>query len=361
MVAFIVAAWKRFQLWLYAWFYVSSIAALSASRRARMSHNNGILGRGTIRIVDNPEFPECDFFEPGREFSCRLRHATVSFVDDAMMTVRGASLKFADSEFKSPLDLEMNTGKVTFFWSCRNFIHFAFDRRMKGAPSGVGFRKYYERYPRGMIGAQVGFKRNPTSFAQMYYYSQTPMEFHAKDGKPRYVKFRLIPDDRGEDSGIIDASVYNSPDTLMDQRIFEGETRGRNYLKDEWRERVQGGGAKYHLQMQLHEASPDDTDEIFNSNEEWDPETHPFMDVATVTINEVLPFRDQVYTRYFIGHLPKSVSIFKAKDVDDYNSLNYMRIRSGLPRRVRVLSTKIFGLPKEYADDGPRNIKLPGS
>ena len=40
-----------------------------------MSHWHGVAARGTLRIVDDPAFPDHDFFRPGREFPCRLRHA----------------------------------------------------------------------------------------------------------------------------------------------------------------------------------------------------------------------------------------------------------------------------------------------
>ena len=58
-------------------FAVGIAVILSFPKRYRMSHNNGIAGRGTVRIVDNPQFPEHDFFTPGKEFGVRVRHAVV--------------------------------------------------------------------------------------------------------------------------------------------------------------------------------------------------------------------------------------------------------------------------------------------
>src|SRR5215510_4542037 len=108
-----------------------------------MSHNQGAAGRGKIRIVDNPQFPEAEFFEPGREFPCRLRHGCVTFLDDATTAVRSASLKFADTDWTSPLDLQMNTGDHCFFWTARTFIEFAFSRHFRGS---VQYLKYYRKY-----------------------------------------------------------------------------------------------------------------------------------------------------------------------------------------------------------------------
>lgn len=40
----------------------------------------------------------------------------------------------------------------------------------------------------------------------------------------------------------------------------------------------------YRLQIQIHEASPNDTATIFHAGILWDKETHPWLDLATVSI-----------------------------------------------------------------------------
>ena len=45
---------------------VSLIALNSFVTRTRMSHENGIVARGRIRIVDDLAIPQNDFFVPGR-------------------------------------------------------------------------------------------------------------------------------------------------------------------------------------------------------------------------------------------------------------------------------------------------------
>ena len=89
--------------------FIFLVALGSGSRRRRMSHNNGAAGRGKVRIVDDPEFPETEFFEAGREFPCRLRHAAVAYWDDSMHVARSATLKFADTNFESPFYVQMNS------------------------------------------------------------------------------------------------------------------------------------------------------------------------------------------------------------------------------------------------------------
>lgn len=120
--------WAKLQLRGLSAVCVSLIALRALLNRHRMSHHNGIVGRGRIRIVDDLAIPDTDFFRPGREFPCRLRHASISFMDDATMVVRGASLKFADADIDSPLDLLMNGGVTAPFWNMHTFAQFMFAR-----------------------------------------------------------------------------------------------------------------------------------------------------------------------------------------------------------------------------------------
>src|SRR5690242_16049398 len=101
----IVDVYKRAQLELATAGMVALICADSFFNRKRMSHMQGVLARGRVRVVDQPTFPDHDFFRPGREFPCRLRHASAAFEDEALLSVRAASLKFADSDFAGPFDL----------------------------------------------------------------------------------------------------------------------------------------------------------------------------------------------------------------------------------------------------------------
>ncbi len=352
-----VALWQRLQLWLYTYGYFAMVVMMCGLRRRRMTHNNGIIGRGKVRVVDNPQFPAHDMFPPGKEYVCRLRHATVPYVDDGVRAVRSASLKFADSQWKSPLDLLMNSGRITFFWTAKHFLQSAAMRKEKG---GFAFYEYFKLYEGACRAAREGFRRYPPSFNCMYYNTQTPFAFHAKDGLPRYVKFRLIPGDRGPDTGIPDPATMETLDQISDFRSYPDDPRGRNYLKDEYKARVAAGPVKYILQMQLHVITPDDSPDIRNSNIFWDEATHPWMDVAEVTIDEVLSYREAVLTAYSVAHLPKSMGILPATSIHDFNSINYMRSREWPAVWIRKFMIALFGLPEEYAGDGPRNYRPPG-
>ena len=110
---------------------ITLITLNSIFTRERMSHENGLVVRGQVRIRDDLNLPANKFFEPGKVFPCRMRHASVSFMDDAALVVRAASIKFADEDIESPFDMLMNNGNATPFWNMDTFWQFM-RTRMKG-------------------------------------------------------------------------------------------------------------------------------------------------------------------------------------------------------------------------------------
>jgi arachidonate 5-lipoxygenase len=359
------AVWHRFELWFWGKFFIFLIAVGAGSRGRRMSHNQGTGGRGKIRIVDNPAFPETEFFEAGREFPCRIRHGCVSFLDDTVNEVRGASLKFADSDWASPLDIQMNTGQHCFFWTARTFLEFAFWRHRKGT---VQYVEYYSTYGWGRRSAASSFRRAPKSWTTMHYHSHTPFLWTAKDGKTRYVRFRLLPGDRAPDPDAptleyvdnCEKDPAQAPVLAQQKTLPADEAKSVNYLNHEWSERLKQGPIRYVLQIQLHEAKPDDPPEILNALLPWDEASHPYMDLATVEITQELTYAESQYVGFDITHHPKSIGILPAKSLDDFTSLNYMRKQSALAIKTRRLFQRLFGPPRANKDNGPHGLSPPG-
>lgn len=357
--------WQRFELWFWGKFFILLIAIGCGGRRRRMSHNQGVGGRGKLRIVDNPQFSAIDFFQPGREFPCRLRHGCVSFLDDAVSEVRSASLKFADTDFKSPLDIQMNTGEHCFFWNARTFLQFAFWRHRKGTTQ---YLKYYATYPWGRLSAASAFRRAPTSYTTMHYHSHTPFGWHAQDGKPRYVRFRLVRGDHGPELDAPELDYVkrceqdpNAAAVLAQQACLpQDEHLSVNYLQHDWRDRLKRGPVEYLLQIQLHDVSPTDPPEILNSLLPWDEATHPYLDLGRVTMTEELSYADQTYMAFEVTNLPSSMSLLPAKSLDDFNSLNYMRKQAIWAIRARRLLQRLFGPPHSAPDDAPHGLSPKG-
>jgi hypothetical protein len=338
------------------------VVVRSIRDRRRMSHDSGVVAAGRIRIVDHPRFPPHDFFVPGREFPARIRHASTGYDDDTRLQVRSGSLKFADSEWASPLDIEMNTGRTSLFWSMNNFLEFAkledpTDTPLtarEGLMPGITFRTFYEKYPQGFEAAKEGV-RDPSSFELCHYYSQTPTLFIDRTGKRWYARYRLLPEHHltQPEDGILSEERL---ERVFDSTPDPDDPRPPNYLKKAYRDRLDRGPIVYHLQIQLRAAKGQDTagedQEIFNSNRWWDDteenvKKFPWLALATVTIDRRLPYEQAVFTRTSVGNAPPSLQIIPSRDLDDYNSLNHVRNLTKPVKQIRVFIQKLRRVPPE--------------
>jgi len=347
----LVRSGNRIILWLYTGVFNLVLTIVgSLMFRTRMSHNNGIAAVGSFKFVDHPKFPLHPFFEPGKILPCRIRHGAASFKDDAMRAVRSLSIKLADERYNSPFDLELNTGIVALFWSAASFLRFA---KYKKTMYGIQYHQYYRNYPVGARGAYEGLRRNPTSFSNLHYYSQTPFWYIASDQVKRYVKYRVIPASDVPETGILDA--YDRTIPPENQRTLPGETRTRNYLKEEYAQQIKEGPITYKVQLQLQTAADDESPEIFNCCRAWDENAHPWMDLAEIRVERVLDWRESTMMVFSMNNMPKGLGALPAYSIFDYNSLNYMRKHSDMARKARVLAIKLFGLPPEIPDDDNRN------
>ncbi len=345
------ALWNKFVLKITSVALGVGLAVfLSFPKRYRMSHNNGVAAKGSVRIVDDPSFPEHDFFEAGRTFPCRVRHASATFLDDAMNCIRSFSIKFSDHHWNSPLDIEMNTGVINLFWSASSFLKFA---KLRKQQWGVEYHDYYRLYPQGLEGAKLSLRRDPSSFHNLRYQALTAFKFIGKDAVLRYAKYRTMPLDKAPETGI-DPNL--SDWDTCNQRISNAETRGRNYLKDEYKQRIANGGAEYLMQIQLRIAKDDDSPEVFNNMKPWDEVIYPWQDLAIVEIKETLDWIESLKTSFSLNHMPKNLGIIPSKSIYDYNSLNYLRAHSEIARKARLLSYRVFGYPPEIPDDDNRNV-----
>ncbi len=341
----------KFWLWLISKIFAFLIAVFMSLQGRRMSHNNGIAGQGWLHIVDDPKFPEHPFFRKGETFPVRIRHASAAFLDDAMNCIRSISIKFSHHHLKSPFDIEMNTGVTGLFWSAASFIAFARNRQEKW---GVEYVEYNRQYPEGLEGAKISVRRHATSFHNLHYYCKTPFLFIGKDQIKRYAKYRVLPADNEKESGI---DLHPSDWDLSNQRILPHETRGRNFLKYEYEERVRKKEAKYRLQIQTRVAADDDDPEIFNNMVPWNEDIFPWHDLAHFHIDHTLDWKESTLTTFSLNNMPKTLGVLPAKSIYDYNSLNYMRKHSEIARKARLLSYKIWGMVPPIPDNDNRNCE----
>jgi hypothetical protein len=338
-------------LWGYSKGFSLMIALfLSLPDRQRMSHNNGIAGKGWLRIVKEPTFPDHPFFEKNKQFPVRIRHASATYLDDAMNCIRSISIKFSHHYWHSPFDIEMNTGAPGLFWNAVSFLKFA---SLRSEKYGIQYVEYMRKYPEGARGAKEAMYRDPISFHNIHYYNQTPFLFMGTDGIKRYAKYRVMPADKEAETGL----KHEFCDfELPNQRVLPFDTRGRNYLKYEYADRVKKQGAKYLMQIQLHTASDSDDPEVFNNLVLWDEDSHPWHDLAHFNIEETLDWKESNMTTFSVNNMPKSLGVLPAKSIYDYNSLNYLRSHSEIARKARWLSYKIFGMVPPIPDNDNRNV-----
>ena len=339
---------SRFFMVLLRPVIITLITLNSIITRRRMSHENGLVVRGQVRILDAADLPPNGFFVPGKVFPCRLRHASVSFLDDAALVVRGASVKFADEAVESPFDMLMNTGNSTPFWNMDTFFQFTLARIRGGRAHLID---YFKRNPRCYMNVRDALRRDPSSFANLYYYSQIPLRFVAEDAVERYAKFRLIPwDETPERDGIPDEDDLQTP---WFQEAKPNERRGRNYLKDEYRRRLDKRPVRYRFQIQLLDwRDDDDRDYELSSLYPWDEAECPWRDLAEVTITEALDDAEGNECLFSLRHLPASVlRTIPARHFRDGPSIDYLRLAGWWPRRARLLMYRLRGQPPRIPDE----------
>lgn len=331
-------------LWLLTAGIITLVAFNSLVTRRRMSHDNGMTCKGKIRILDELEIPPSDFFEPGREFPCRLRHASVSFEDDARLVVRSGSLKFSDTDHESPLDIMMNTGTAGPFQHAWDFLKFMI-ATIKGREGHI--KPYLDANPHLSDGITKSVCY-PDTFALLNYHSKTALGYKDKGGKDWYIKFKLTPWDRGPDRG---RPTDEELKEFWLQAPKPGETRSRNFLKDEFLRRVADGPVKYHLQAQFHEVIEGEDRQILNCGIAWDEETHPWIDLADVEVDEVMPTAEGNMTWYDVLNHPRCMSIPESRSIFDPASINYLRAKDGWAKNARMQGYKWWGQLPPLVDD----------
>lgn len=335
--------YRRIELVLFRFFVTILIGITCFIKQERMSHENGILVSGRFRVPDQPDFPENDFFTPGREFPLRLRLSSISYSDDAMKQFRAVALKLSGNRFESPWDLKMNTGRHAIFFTARSFWEFM---KVWIAGRKEHYHVFFKKYPTSIDCTNDAYRRNPVSFARLHYHSRNPIGFRSKDGRDFYAKFRMIPAQPGPETGRLNTEDLKEP---WNPDRLPGDTRDKNYLKAEFIARLEKKRVKFILQMQLHAVQSGDDPEILNSARRWETGEHPWMDLGHITAAHAMSYEESKLTHYWIGHVPRgTMRILTARSMDDYTSVNYLRLWSIWIQRMRLLSYKIRGMPQNY-------------
>jgi len=324
--------------------WVTALVTLnSLVTQTRMSHENGFVLRGRMRVVDDPSFPRNEFFTPDTEFPCRMRFGAATWKDDAKMVIRGAGLKLADERRDSPLDLLLNTGELAIFWDARSFVGF-----MKGTIAGRGknWTPYLSTHPMAAAGGRDGMRRDPTSIGSLQYNSQTCFGLEDLDGNDYYVRYRLQPLTFPVDG-------FPGPDDLEHpwfQNPLPDEPRNRNYLKHQACEWLDGDVIEFMLQIQPRRVPPGKDPEWVSAQYVWDDTASPWHDVARITLDEALDYEEAMRTAFDITNHPPCLPVPRGRSIDDPHSLSDLRIGANLATRARLFSYFLRGVPSQFGN-----------
>ena len=246
----------------------------------------------------------------------------------------------------------MNTGAVQGFWHAPNFLLGV----LGGALGQPGRKAYIQAQPPAFQNVNDGIRRAPSSYARLHYYAALSFEFRADDGRRRLCRFRVIPIDRGEESGLPDARDRREP---WNERRRPEEWKSPDHLRREYHRRLNTRGSiEYWLQIQTHTCTPGDTNAIYNIGQAWPPETHPWMDLGRLTITEPLNPATTESLRFRVSNLPPELSLPEPLSPFDYRSIGWMRahiypvVQSWRALLQRTRTSLGLGLPVQW--DRPR-------
>jgi arachidonate 5-lipoxygenase len=325
----------------------------------RSTHMPGVGAKGTLTVTAGKDVPETDFLKPGLKYPVRLRHSNAAFIDDAGVVPRGLSLKFTHGPTDGPLDLIFNSGIVgEIFFDARNFWDFTM-ARLKVTPTNWESQKEYTRkYPAAFLGAIEAHREPPTSYADVMYASKIAMAFKAKDGKQRFMKYRLLRPDLDKESGLLSEARQRNVWFMARDPL---DDRPRDYLRQEFAERVTKRGVEYVLQMQFWDwDEARDTHEVFSVCRLWDDIEHPWLDVARIELNEALSATDTEATRATIVNHPSFLGVPDAHHPSDPRSLAWARANvypfHQFARRLRWtfgFGPTTYPAKDEMIDEGP--------
>jgi hypothetical protein len=298
----------------------------ATATRARATHSTGTAAKGIARIIVPLDFPSNDFLQFGKTYGVVLRHATPrpaiphplvvnpDTTDDRMLDGGAVSIKFFETERvegEGLHDVMMNTGRVLFVPSARAFnrmIHTPFGERGKLIEDGdLDDDLLTEAYRTG-------------SFTEFYYHSQIAFEILDKNGVLRYIKFRLIPGDRGPERGLFRKEQKAGGDTFAP--AWPDDERDPKYRRHDFEVRVRHIGVQYIIQAQLHDNTPniDLSPMVY-----WNERNHPWVDVAQISLSSVLTAEEQDKLSFDANRTHDSINLPLTKEADAPESIGHSR------------------------------------
>jgi catalase len=131
------------------------------------------------------------------------------------------------------------------------------------APKPTPIETFFAKHPNAFHFFQAP-KPCPASFAKESFFGVTASKFTNQEGKSRYGRFRIRPQDGNE--------------YLTDT---QAETKSANFLFDEISQRLAKGPIKFDILVQIAESG----DDVFDSTVAW-PDTREEISLGTISLTE---------------------------------------------------------------------------
>jgi thioester reductase-like protein len=323
-------------------------------RGGRATHTVGTVARGVLEVTPDPRVPAHSLLARPARHAVLLRHANIKgFGDDAVLDGRGATLRVLarghDEPHEALLDVTTSTGPRFFARDAASF-HAWFGADLEGRAKLVA-----ERPEIGDIVHEI--LRDPSSYTELWYFSQTVFRFLAEDHVPRLVRYRIVPAARTPDAGTVPRERLALPLDHVPRR--PDDPRSPRYLQDDLRRRVVEGGVRYVLEIQLHDARLDDAalDRALDCTRTWDEATSPWLVVGTITLDGLVDDATAESLAFSPFRAPPELAMPLARRATDAASVNHLRavsyelsaqMRRGLPIDPALL---VAPSPKEEALD----------
>jgi catalase len=185
--------------------------------------------------------------------------------------VRGLAVKFELPD-GSKTDIVSQSLPWFAFDRPEGFVEFILAQR-RGPAMAWRFPAYLIRHPRMIHALRVNLPalKVPESYATLRYYGIHAFRFLAPDGGSSYVRYEWAP-------------------VAGDHRLGgrAAKARGRDFLQDEFRERLREGPVRFTLQLQI--AAPEDP--VDDPSARW-PAERERVDAGTLEISEIDPAGDE--------------------------------------------------------------------
>ena len=293
----------------------------------RATHSYGTVAKGRLKVLDSLKIPSHKIFSAGKEYPVLLRHANIKgFRDDAILDGRGATVRILANRgnnghlnlSESIVDILMSTGQCFILGDAVSFGRWVQSSMTDRAVMLEEFPKIRPIFHEII--------RDPDSYTQLHYYSETTYNFTSSDQGSFFIRYRLINrDNPTADTGWLEPEYVKMPLDFLPR--VAGDTRPETYLQDDFRRRVQTDGVSYLLQIQLRPTS-DCTQENEAAKDctiPWEEKAFPFHDVAVLELDRILPDELAEPLEFNPYHAPSELGLILAHSARETASVNHLR------------------------------------